>query len=164
MEGVKRAFDSGFRHVAVSAAGFQAKATSEISDIAAGVGLDVLVFSVCNTCVGKMGVEHITRADVVCASASKIVRRKIGSKALLQSRVTIPVYALTEKGKQLILAYLVEFGDKLAVSRTSSLLYLAENRSPILKCYTEGLYKESFNKTVYLHRHLVLTLPKQKMI
>ena len=61
LEGVKRAFDSGFRHVAFSAAGFQAKATSEISDIAAGVGLDVVVFSVCNTCVGKMGVERITR-------------------------------------------------------------------------------------------------------
>lgn len=59
LEGVKRAFDSRFRHDAVSAAGFQAKATSEISDIAAGVGFDVLFFSVCNTCVGKMSVEHI---------------------------------------------------------------------------------------------------------
>ena len=132
-EGVRRAFDVGFKRVAVSVAGFQAKAISEIRDFEAAAGLDVLVFSVCNTCVGKTDVEHIAKADVVCASASKLLRMEIGSKALLQLGVTIPVYASTEKGKRLVLAYLAEFGDKLVVFRTSKLPYLTKNKGPRLK-------------------------------
>lgn len=132
-EGVRRAFDVGFKRVAVSVAGFQAKAISEIRDFEAAAGLDVLVFSVCNTCVGKTDVDHIAKADVVCASASKLLRMEIGSKALLQLGVTIPVYASTEKGKRLVLAYLTEFGDRLVVFRTSRLPYLAKNKGPRLK-------------------------------
>ncbi|MDI6847985.1 MAG: DUF2099 family protein, partial [Candidatus Bathyarchaeia archaeon] len=78
-------------------------------------------------------VKHIAKADVVCASASKILRTKIGNKALLQLGVTIPVYALTEKGKRLVLAYLAEFKDKLVVFRTGRLPYLVESRGPRLK-------------------------------
>ena len=132
-EGVRRAFDLGFKRVAVSVASFQAKAISEIRDFEAAAGLDVLVFSVCNTCVGKTDVEHIAKADVVCASASKLLRMEIGSKALLQLGVTIPVYASTEKGKRLVLAYLTEFGDRLVVFRTSKLPYMAKNKGPRLK-------------------------------
>ena len=133
LEGVRRASDLGFKRVAVSVAGFQAKAISEIRDLEAAAGLDVLVFSVCNTCVSKTDVEHIAKADVVCASASKLLRMEIGSKALLQLGVTIPVYASTEKGKRLVLAYLAEFGDKLVVFRTSKLPYLTKNKGPRLK-------------------------------
>jgi len=132
-EGVRRAFDLGFKRVAVSVASFQAKAISEIRDFEAAAGLDVLVFSVCNTCVGKTDVEHIAKADVVCASASKLLRMEIGSKALLQLGVTIPVYASTEKGKRLVLAYLTEFDDRLVVFRTSKLPYMAKNKGPRLK-------------------------------
>jgi putative methanogenesis marker protein 8 len=132
-EGVRRAFDLGFKRVVVSVAGFQAKVISEIRDFEVGAGLDVLVFSVCNTCVGNAYVKHIAKADVVCASASKILRTEIGSKAFLQLGVTIPVYALTEKGKRLVLAYLTEFKDKLVVFRTGRLPYLAEGRGPRLK-------------------------------
>jgi len=120
-EGVKRAFDLGFRRVAVSVAGFHAEAISEIKDFDADAGLDVLVCSVCNTCVDKTDVEHIANADAVCASASKILRREIGSKA-----------SLTEKSKRLVLAYLTEFGDTL-VFRTGRLPYLAKDKGPRLK-------------------------------
>jgi len=133
IEGVKRAFDLGFKRVAVSVAGFQAKAISEIRKIEAGARADVLVFSVCNTCVGNADVEHIAEADIACASASKLLRTKIGNKALLQLGVTIPVYVLTEKGKRLALAYLAEFKDKLVVFRTNKLPYQAKNRGPRIK-------------------------------
>jgi putative methanogenesis marker protein 8 len=133
VEGVKRAFDLGFKRVAVSVAGFQAKAISEIRKFEANAGLGILVFSVCNTCVGNADVEHVAKADVVCASASKTLRNEIGKKALLQLGVTIPVFALTEKGKRLVLAYLAEFKDKLVVFRTKKLPYLAENKGPKLR-------------------------------
>ncbi len=135
VEGVKQAFNLGFRRVAVSVAGFQARAISEIRDFEAAARTDVLVFSVCNTCVRDANVKHIVKADVVCASASKLLRNEIGNKALLQLGVTIPVYALTEKGKRLVLAYLAEFKDKLVVFRTRNLPYQAESKGPKLKGY-----------------------------
>jgi putative methanogenesis marker protein 8 len=133
VEGVKRAFNLGFKRAAVSVAGFQAKAISEIRAFEASAKADVSVFSVCNTCVGNADAEHIAKADVVCASASKMLRNEIGKKALIQLGVTIPVYTLTEKGKRLVLAYLAEFKDKLVVFRKKKLPYLAENKDPKLK-------------------------------
>jgi len=131
--GVKRALDLGFRCIAVSVAGFQSKVISEIRKIEADGKADVLIFSVCNTCVGRADVEHIAKADVVCASASKILREEIGKKALLQLGVTIPVYALTDKGKRLVLAYLAEFKDKLVIFRSGKLPYGVEDKGPRLK-------------------------------
>ena len=56
--------------------------------------------------------EHIAKADLACAGASKILREEIGKRALLQLGITIPVYALTVRGKRLVLAYLADFKDK----------------------------------------------------
>ena len=133
VEGVKRAFDIGHRRVAVSAAGFQAEAISRIRDLERNAGADVLVFSVCNTCVKTKDVKHVAKADVACASASKTLRTEIGSKALMQLGMTIPVYALTSKGKRLTLAYLDEFKNRLVVFRTAHLPYSAEGKGPRLK-------------------------------
>jgi putative methanogenesis marker protein 8 len=139
VEGVKRAFDLGFKRVAVSVAGFQAKAIGEIRKFEANAaGLDVLVFSVCNTCVDDEDVKHVAKADIACASASKSVRTEIGKKALIQLGVTIPVYALTNKGKRLVLAYLNGFKDKLVVFRTGKLPYQAKGRHPRLKGCTHN--------------------------
>ena len=137
-EGAKRAFDLGFKRVAVSIAGFQAKAISEIRKFEVNAEADVLVFSVCNTCMGNADVPLIAKADVACASASKLLRAEIGKKALLQLGVTIPVYALTEKGKRLVLAYLSEFKDKFVVFRISKLPYQVENRGPKPKGYAKN--------------------------
>ena len=133
VEGVKRAFDLGFKRIAVSVAGFQAKAISKIREFETSSKTDVLVFSVCNTCVSRSAVKHIAKADIACASASKILRTEIGSRALMQLGMTIPVYTLTDKGKRLVLAYLTEFSYKLVIFRTSKLPYQAENKGPKLK-------------------------------
>jgi len=132
-EGVKHAFNLGFKRVAVSVAGFQAKEISKIRNFEVNARADVLIFSVCNTCVSEADMKHINKADVACASASRILRKEIGNKALLQLGVTIPIYALTEKGKRLVLAYLAEFKDKLVIFRTTKLPYQAKEIGPKLK-------------------------------
>lgn len=133
VRGVRQAVKLGFKHIAVSVAGFQAEAISEIRRFEVESGADISIFSVCNTCVGKDAIKHIAKADIACASASKILRNEIGSRALAQLGVTIPVYILTDKGKKLVLAYLAEFKDKLVIFRTGSLPYLAENKGPKLR-------------------------------
>jgi putative methanogenesis marker protein 8 len=133
VEGVMRAFNLGFKRVAVSVAGFEANAISEIKKLEAAAKADVLVFSVCNTCIGRAQVKHIAKADIACASASKVLREEIGAEALLQLGATIPVYALTEKGKRLVLANLSAFRDKLVIFRTNQLPYRVEGKGPKLK-------------------------------
>jgi putative methanogenesis marker protein 8 len=138
VEGVRQALSKGFKHVAVSVAGFQAKAISEIRKLEADEKADVLIFSVCNTCVGNADVKHIAKADVACASASRILRSKIGKKALMQLGTAIPVYALTSKGKKLVLAYLTELKDKLVIFRTRKLPYQVAKVGPRLKVKTSN--------------------------
>jgi putative methanogenesis marker protein 8 len=133
MAGVKKALNLGFKRVAVSVAGFQSKAISDIRSLEASEKADILIFSVCNTCVGEEDVEHIAKADIVCASASKILRNEMGKRALLQLGVAIPVFALTDRGKRLVLAYLETFKDKLVIFRTGKLPYEVEGKSPKLK-------------------------------
>jgi len=131
--GVKKALSLGFKRVAVSVAGFQSKAISEIRSLEASEKADILIFSVCNTCIGEIDVEHIAKADIVCASASKILRNQMDRMALLQLGVAIPVFALTNKGKRLILAYLETLKDKLVIFRIGKLPYEVEGKSPKLK-------------------------------
>lgn len=136
VEGVKRAIDLRFKRVAVSVAGFQAETIAEIRRVEADMWADVLIFSVCNTCVSDDSLKHIARSDIACASASRILRTRIGSKALMQLGVTIPVYALTPKGKRLALAYLAEFNDRLVVFRARKLPYEIRKKGPLLKNQT----------------------------
>ena len=76
--------------------------------------------------------KHIANADIVTASASKIIREQIGPKALMQIGVTIPVFALTKKGKETMLTYLSEFDQNIVAFRTR-LPYIVMERGPTLR-------------------------------
>lgn len=131
-EGFEKAVKLGYKEIAVTIASFQAKKIANIRKFEENKNLNVTVFSVCNTCATEEDAKYIADADVVCASASKIVRERIGSKALMQIGVAIPIFALTKKGKRFVLNYLSTFGDKTVVFR-SNLPYLVEGRGPTLK-------------------------------
>jgi putative methanogenesis marker protein 8 len=134
--GVKNAFAAGSKCVAVSIASFQAKAIRDIRRLEKAEGKEAVVFSVCNTLAKKADVKYISTADIACASASTVLRNEVGNKALLQVGLTIPVYALTARGKKLILDYLAVFKDKLVVFRTRGLPYEIENKGPETKDMT----------------------------
>lgn len=131
-EGFKKAVEMGFRRIAVTVAGFQAPQITKVRMLEKKLGVESTIFSVCNTCTTKKDVRHIANADVVTASASRIIREQIGPKALMQVGVTIPVFALTKRGKKTMLAYFSRFNDKIVIFRTN-LPYLVEQRGPKLK-------------------------------
>jgi putative methanogenesis marker protein 8 len=133
VKGVELAAKRGFKHVAVTVASFQAEAISRIRKLEQSLGIEIAIFSVCNTCAQEKDVKHLLKADIACASASKILREKVAPKALMQIGIAIPVFALTQLGKRLILAYLANFGDRLVIFRNSKLPYLVEGRGPQLK-------------------------------
>ncbi|MEM1550643.1 MAG: DUF2099 family protein [Candidatus Bathyarchaeia archaeon] len=133
-EGVLKAAEMGYKRIAVTIAGFNSRSIEGIRRIEKEKGLEVAIFSVCNTCVSREDAETIASgADVVCASASQIIREIVGSRALMQLGITIPVFILTKLGKKLILSYLNRFEDKIVVFRTTSLPYLIKGRGPKLK-------------------------------
>ncbi|MHA1595246.1 hypothetical protein DRO24_01680 [Candidatus Bathyarchaeota archaeon] len=130
VEGIRRAIELGHKKIAVTVSGFDADKIPVIRSMKESEDISVTVFSVCNTCIRDTDVDNLKKADLVWASASKIVRERIGSIALLQIGVAIPVFALTERGKEVVLTYLREFGDKIVIFRTKKLPYVVEERVP----------------------------------
>ena len=133
-EGAAKAAELGFKRIAVTVTSFNSDSIEKIREVEKERNIEVAVFSVCNTCATESDVDKILAgADVVCASASKLIREKVGAKALMQLGVTIPVFVLTKLGKRLILAYLTEFNDKIVTFRTKKLPYIVEGRGPRLR-------------------------------
>jgi hypothetical protein len=57
--------------------------------------------------------------DLVWSCASKSVREIVGPKAKLQIGISIPVFALTQEGKRLVLNRALRFPDGLVLHRAS---------------------------------------------
>ncbi len=133
-EGVARAAELGYRSVAVTVASFNSDWIEEIRRIEKKNTIQAAIFSVCNTCADEADVGKIlTGADIVCASASRLIREKVGPKALMQLGLTIPVFALTRLGKELLLSYLMEFNESIVSFRTRQLPYFTERKGPMLR-------------------------------
>lgn len=134
ISGVMLAADLGYRRIAVTVTCFNSDSIEKIREIERERGLSVAIFSVCNTCATREDAERIALgADVVCASASRIIREVVGPRALMQLGVAIPVFALTNAGKRLLLSYLTRFEDKIVAFRVRGLPYMVEGRGPRLR-------------------------------
>jgi len=129
--GVVRASELGHNRIAVTVASFNSDSIEKIRRFEKERTVRAAIFSVCNTCAEKEDVDRISMgADVVCASASRLIRDKVGPNAILQLGLTIPVFALTRFGKELLLSYLMEFGESLVAFRTGRMPYLVDGRGP----------------------------------
>jgi hypothetical protein len=51
----------------------------------------------------------------------------------MQLGLTIPVFALTRLGKELLLSYLMEFNESFVSFRTRQLPYCTERKGPMLR-------------------------------
>jgi putative methanogenesis marker protein 8 len=132
--GVVKATELGFKRIAVTVAHFNSKSIEYIRRFEKEERVQIAVFSVCNTCATEEDAERIMNgADVVCASASKIIREKVGSKALMQLGVAIPLFALTKLGKRLLLTYLMHFDESIIAFRSRKMPYMVEGRGPIIR-------------------------------
>ena len=137
-EGLRKAISMGFKRIAITVIGPRAREIGVIRDIEAGSpGVKVAVFSTCNTLVRAEDLRWLEMADVVCSSASKLIRERIGPRALLQLGVSIPVFILTEFGKELALAYLKHVRASLVVFR-AKMPYIVEAKQPIPADQAEG--------------------------
>ncbi|MDI6876500.1 MAG: DUF2099 family protein [Methanomicrobiales archaeon] len=125
--GVQRACDAGFRQVGVTVAD---------PDVAAEIRRrfpDSLIFGVHTTGISRGGAERLVQAaDLVTACASRTVREAAGRVALLQAGAAIPVFAITPRGKEIVLAKLRESGDPLLVKSEKLPFEGGSTPSPLL--------------------------------
>ncbi|MEM1525921.1 MAG: DUF2099 family protein [Ignisphaera sp.] len=119
VEGVIKAIELGCKNIAVSVIGLRCWEISEIRRIESKHGANLTVFSTCNTLAKASCITHIEKADYVCTSANQMIRESLAKKALIQLGVTIPVYILTKKIKDLVLEYMKNFDEQFIIRRAT---------------------------------------------
>jgi len=117
VEGVKQASELGYKRIAVTVTGMEAGSFKALRNIEVEHKIKLWVLAVHNSGIDAVKAKLLAEgADLVWACASKAVRVIVGPKALLQIGIQIPVFALTEQGKELILTRMKDLKQQLLVT------------------------------------------------
>lgn len=120
--GVALANMEGFRTIAVTVA------TPETAEIIRRIHPDTLIFAVHVTGLSPDEAELlVSSSDLVTSCASKTIREIAGAGALLQAGISVPVFAMTQKGKLLVLEKIRQSDEPVLVKPTQ-LPSLGENQ------------------------------------
>jgi putative methanogenesis marker protein 8 len=116
VQGFERALKAGFQKIAVTLA--EASDAIALRDIGKAVGKRPLLLGVHTTGISKSDASMLAEnCDLVWSCASKYVREIVGPKAKLQIGISIPVFALSQEGKRLVLNRALHFPDGLVLHR-----------------------------------------------
>jgi len=131
VEGYRRALAAGYEKIVVTITGKRAFEAEEIRRRASTSGGEgPVIFAVHNLDVtADQGEVLAETCDVVWACASRTVREVVGKRAKLQIGISIPVYALTDRGKRLVLNRALHFESGLVMHR-ATLPYGPEEKLP----------------------------------
>lgn len=98
--GVKKAAELGYKKIAVTTA--DSKTAKNLRQLEAELGLDLIVIAVHTTGVSKEEAQGLLEnSDLVISCASKYIREL--AKPIVQVAAAIPLFALTKKGKELVI-------------------------------------------------------------
>ena len=108
--GVRWAYDVGYEKVAVTIA------DSGVAQDIRREFPDTVIFGVHVTGLTRGEAESmVSAADLMTACASRTVREIAGRKALLQAGVSVPIFALTPKGKEIIIEKIRQWDEQVLV-------------------------------------------------
>jgi len=80
---------------------------------------DTLIFGVHVTGLTREEAESmVSAADLMTACASRTVREAAGAKALVQAGVSVPIFALTNRGKEIIIEKIRKTGEQVLIKPT----------------------------------------------
>jgi putative methanogenesis marker protein 8 len=126
VEGVKKAAELGYRKIAVTVA--FAETAKELRKLEAELGLDLIVIGVHVTGFSKEeALTLLENADITTSCASKKIRDL--AKPLAQVGTAVPLFALTQKGKELVIERAKEIKSPLLIN-TMPLPNLPDNKQP----------------------------------
>lgn len=128
VEGFKRAVDAGFQKIAVTlASASNARALREMGE---ALGKRPILMGVHTTGISESDALMLAEnCDLVWSCASKAVREIVGPRSKMQIGISIPVFALSQMGKRLILNRALHFPDGLVLHRVS-LPYAPSEKQP----------------------------------
>ncbi|MGB7788537.1 methanogenesis marker 8 protein [Methanoregula sp.] len=111
--GVALAAEKGFRKIAVTIA------SPEVAVTIRKIHPETLIFGVHVTGLTRDEAEMLSSAaDLITGCASKTVREIAGPKALLQAGIAIPIFAMTRRGKDLIIEKIRQSDEQVLVKPT----------------------------------------------
>lgn len=145
-KGVRKALKMGYKKIAVTVRGDETSSLKKIRDIKLKNDEKIYILSVCNSGITKNQAEIVKElADLAWACGSNYIREIAGPAAILQLGVKIPVFALSQKGIDLIASYSEDniFKSKIIIAKKH---YITSNK------YKSGAIKASMGKfSVYLY-------------
>ncbi len=98
--GVKKATELGYKKVAVTTA--DSKTAKKLRELEAEFGLELIIIAVHVTGVSKEEAQSLLKySDLVTGCASKYIREL--AKPIVQVAAAIPLFALTKRGKELVI-------------------------------------------------------------
>ena len=111
--GVALALTEGYRMIAVTVA------TPDVAAAIRKIHPDTFIFAVHVTGLSAVDAKSLVDAsDLVTACASRTIREIAGSKALLQAGISVPVFAMSRRGKGLIIEKIRQSDDQVLVKPT----------------------------------------------
>ena len=111
--GVKWAYDVGYTKVAVTVA------RPEVAERIRKAYPDSIIFGVHVTGLSLREAEAMVAVtDLMTSCASRTVREVAGAKALLQAGVSVPIFALTKRGKEIIIEKIRQSDEQVLIKPT----------------------------------------------
>lgn len=124
--GVIKAAELGYKKIAVTAA--FAKTAKELRKLEAELGLDLIVIGVHVTGLNREEAESLVEnSDIVTSCASKPIRDLV--KPLAQVGTAVPLFALTQKGKELVIERAKDIQSPILIN-TMALPVLPDHKQP----------------------------------
>ena len=112
--GIRAAHNAGFHRLAVTVAG------ADVAELVRKTDPDAVIVVVHTTGTTEDEAERLLQvADLITSCASKAIREICGPKALLQAGSAIPVFAMTTKGKDIIIERMRVITNPLYVSHAN---------------------------------------------
>lgn len=111
--GVKRAYEAGYKKVAVTVA------KPDVAVRIRNIYPDAIIFGVHVTGLTHIEAESMVAVvDLMTSCASKTVREVAGAKALLQAGVSVPIFAITKRGKEIIIEKIRQTNEQVLIKPT----------------------------------------------
>lgn len=112
--GVERAIELGYKKIGVSV--IRAEDAKRLRELEEETGSEITIFAVHTTGLTKAEVEAMAEhVDIITACASESIREIAGKQALIQIGTKIPLFALTKRGKRIILNRAMHIDKKLLI-------------------------------------------------
>ncbi|MGZ4914246.1 MAG: methanogenesis marker 8 protein [Halobacteriota archaeon] len=126
--GVARAIELGFKRVAVTVATLDDAARCR--DVEAQTGADITIIGVHVTGMSdETARQFVELVDVTTGCASQAIREVVKGKALAQVGTAVPLFALSQEGKELLLERAKEVSTPILIN-TMQLPVLPDDKQP----------------------------------